>query len=114
MWRNSDRFGAPRPTRVFELGHVDHLGERLARPFCAALLPHSEQNALRCCRMLIKSSQRPVTSTGTPAASVGQLNVAASPHNIDWRWVRGHAGDPGNERADALANAGAAEFASHR
>ncbi|HYG43307.1 MAG TPA: RNase H family protein, partial [Bordetella sp.] len=23
-----------------------------------------------------------------------------------WRWVRGHAGDPGNERADALANLG--------
>jgi ribonuclease HI len=27
-------------------------------------------------------------------------------HHIDWRWVRGHAGDPGNERADALANRG--------
>jgi ribonuclease HI len=27
-------------------------------------------------------------------------------HAIDWHWVRGHAGDPGNERADALANKG--------
>ena len=27
-------------------------------------------------------------------------------HTIDWRWVRGHTGDPGNERADALANLG--------
>jgi ribonuclease HI len=27
-------------------------------------------------------------------------------HTIDWRWVRGHNGDPGNERADALANLG--------
>lgn len=27
-------------------------------------------------------------------------------HQIDWRWVKGHAGDPGNERADALANLG--------
>ena len=27
-------------------------------------------------------------------------------HQIDWHWVRGHAGDPGNERADALANRG--------
>ncbi len=27
-------------------------------------------------------------------------------HDIDWRWVKGHAGDPGNERADALANKG--------
>jgi ribonuclease HI len=29
-------------------------------------------------------------------------------HDVHWRWVRGHAGDPGNERADALANRGAA------
>lgn len=27
-------------------------------------------------------------------------------HQIEWHWVRGHAGDPGNERADALANRG--------
>jgi ribonuclease HI len=32
--------------------------------------------------------------------------VAQAGHEIDWRWVKGHAGDPGNERADALANAG--------
>ena len=29
-------------------------------------------------------------------------------HTIEWRWVKGHAGDPGNERADALANKGVA------
>ena len=32
--------------------------------------------------------------------------VAGNDHKIDWRWVKGHAGDPGNERADALANRG--------
>ena len=32
--------------------------------------------------------------------------VATGGHKIDWRWVKGHAGDPGNERADALANKG--------
>ena len=32
--------------------------------------------------------------------------VAGSGHKIDWRWVKGHAGHPGNERADALANRG--------
>jgi ribonuclease HI len=32
--------------------------------------------------------------------------VSTSGHTIDWRWVKGHAGDPGNERADALANRG--------
>jgi len=34
-----------------------------------------------------------------------RLLAAAKPHNIDWRWVRGHAGDPMNERADKLATA---------
>ncbi|MDB5946085.1 MAG: rnhA [Ramlibacter sp.] len=32
--------------------------------------------------------------------------VSQGGHTIDWRWVRGHNGDPGNERADALANFG--------
>jgi ribonuclease HI len=32
--------------------------------------------------------------------------VHQSEHRIEWRWVKGHAGDPGNERADALANRG--------
>lgn len=32
--------------------------------------------------------------------------VATGGHQIDWRWVKGHAGDPGNERADGLANEG--------
>lgn len=32
--------------------------------------------------------------------------VNMSGHTIEWCWVKGHAGDPGNERADALANMG--------
>ena len=35
-----------------------------------------------------------------------QLEAQAAQHRVDWRWVKGHAGDPGNERADALANRG--------
>lgn len=34
------------------------------------------------------------------------LDEAAKRHKVDWRWVKGHAGDPGNERADRLANKG--------
>ncbi|MDR1854414.1 MAG: ribonuclease HI [Azoarcus sp.] len=34
------------------------------------------------------------------------LDEAAARHRIDWRWVRGHAGHPENERADALARQG--------
>jgi ribonuclease HI len=32
--------------------------------------------------------------------------VAEGGHEIEWRWVKGHSGDPGNERADMLANKG--------
>jgi ribonuclease HI len=35
-----------------------------------------------------------------------RLDAAAGRHQVEWRWVRGHAGDPGNERADALAGRG--------
>ena len=40
--------------------------------------------------------------------------VATSGHHIEWHWVRGHAGNPGNERADALANRGVAEVLGRR
>lgn len=36
------------------------------------------------------------------------LDEAQSRHTIQWRWVKGHAGHDGNERADALANLGVA------
>ena len=32
--------------------------------------------------------------------------VESGGHRIDWRWVKGHSGEPGNERADDLANRG--------
>jgi len=35
-----------------------------------------------------------------------RLDEAAARHSVEWRWVKGHAGDPGNEAADALANKG--------
>ncbi len=38
------------------------------------------------------------------------LDMLASQHKIEWVWVKGHAGNAGNERADALANEGVAAF----
>ncbi|MDR6215141.1 ribonuclease HI [Paracidovorax wautersii] len=51
------------------------------------------------------------TAAGQPVKNVELWKrldelVTTSGHVIDWRWVKGHAGDPGNERADALANKG--------
>ena len=48
------------------------------------------------------------SSTGDPVKNMDlwqRLLAAAAQHRIEWRWVRGHAGDVMNERADALATA---------
>ena len=39
-----------------------------------------------------------------------QLDALVSTHMIEWHWVKGHAGHPGNERADQLANRGVDEL----
>lgn len=39
-----------------------------------------------------------------------RLDAALKQHKIEWKWVKGHAGDEMNERADALARAGMAPF----
>jgi ribonuclease HI len=41
-----------------------------------------------------------------------RLVAAMGPHEINWHWVKGHNGDPGNERADELARQGAVEAVS--
>jgi len=35
-----------------------------------------------------------------------RLDALVAQHEVQWHWVRGHTGDPGNERADQLANRG--------
>ncbi|WP_089905246.1 ribonuclease HI [Loktanella fryxellensis] len=39
-----------------------------------------------------------------------RLDAATASHEVMWRWVKGHAGHPENERADELARAGMAPF----
>ncbi|HKC28887.1 MAG TPA: ribonuclease HI [Jatrophihabitans sp.] len=54
------------------------------------------------------------TSAKKPVANADlwrALDEESGRHTIHWQWVKGHSGDLGNERADALANAGAARFA---
>ena len=51
------------------------------------------------------------TASGQPVKNVELWQrldklVQEGGHQIEWRWVKGHSGDPGNERADMLANRG--------
>ena len=53
------------------------------------------------------------TSDGKPVKNVDlwqRLDAVSGRHKIEWVLVRGHAGDPGNERADQLANRGVASI----
>lgn len=43
-----------------------------------------------------------------------RLDALSSQHDIAWIWVKGHAGHPGNERADKLANRGIDELLAKR
>lgn len=51
-----------------------------------------------------------VTAQRTPVKNADlwvELDKLRNKVTVDWRWVKGHAGHPGNERADRLANKGA-------
>jgi len=53
------------------------------------------------------------TAQGKPVKNLAlwqRLEAAQQPHRITWRWVKGHAGHPENERAHALAQKGLAPF----
>lgn len=49
------------------------------------------------------------TASGSPVKNQDlweALDAAVQAHEVRWHWVKGHAGHPGNERADGLANLG--------
>ena len=53
------------------------------------------------------------TSSGDPVKNRDlweRLHAAIQRHRIDWRWVKGHSGDPDNERVDMLARSEATRF----
>ena len=53
------------------------------------------------------------TASKSPVKNVDlwqQLDELVGKHEVTWQWVKGHAGDEGNERADELANMGVAQI----
>lgn len=53
------------------------------------------------------------TSTKKPVKNADlwrELDEAVASHQVEWHWVKGHSGNPGNERADELANRGIDEM----
>ena len=55
------------------------------------------------------------TASKAPVKNVDlwqMLDAATQQHKIEWRWVKGHSGHDGNERADQLANRGAESILS--
>ena len=58
-------------------------------------------------------SPRVKTASKSPVKNVDlwqQLDELVGKHEVTWQWVKGHAGDEGNERADELANMGVAQI----
>ena len=56
------------------------------------------------------------TATGKPVKNIDlwkALDAACARHKVEWVWVKGHAGNPGNEHADALARRGMEPFCSN-
>jgi ribonuclease HI len=76
-----------------------HTDSSYLRNGITAWLPKWKRNGWRT------SDKKPVKN----ADLWQRLEAAAARHQVVWLWVKGHAGDPGNERADALANQGMRE-----
>ncbi|MGJ0427657.1 ribonuclease HI [Methylobacter sp.] len=84
--------------------------EALTRPCTVELHIDSKYVLLGITEWMVNWKKRGwKTAAKTPVKNEDlwrRLDAAIEKHDIEWRWVKGHAGDEGNERADALANLG--------
>jgi ribonuclease HI len=107
--------GDPGPTtnNRMELMAAIQALESLSRPVLVKL--HTDSSYMRNGILTWMANWRRngwLTSDKKPVKNADlwqRLSDATKAHEVEWVWVKGHAGDPGNERADALANRGMAE-----
>lgn len=92
--------------------------EALTRPCRVALYTDSNyvrDGITKWTRGWIRNGWKTADRKPVKNADLWQALIAAeAPHRIEWHWVKGHAGHPENERADALASAAAVAQASNR
>ena len=82
--------------------------EALSRP-CEVILTTDSQYVRQGITEWIAGWKRKnwKTAAGQPVKNQDlwqRLDQAAAPHQVDWRWVKGHSGHDENERVDQLAN----------
>ena len=102
--------GAPETTNNrMELMAAIRALEALTRPMAVDLYTDSTYVRGGITEWLANWKQRNWrTASKKPVKNVDlwqRLDIAASRHQVVWHWIKGHAGDPGNERADRLARA---------
>lgn len=113
-------YGGERETtnNRMELTAVIRALEALKRPCRVALYTDSQYVRKGITEWLAQWKRRDwKTADRKPVKNVDlwrELDLVAARHDIRWHWVKGHAGHPENERADALANRGAAAQLSSR
>jgi ribonuclease HI len=107
-------FGFETPTtnnRMEMLAAISAL-EALKRPAAVALYTDSQYLRDGITKWVIawqKNGWRTADKKAVKNADLWTRLVAAmKPHEVEWHWVKGHAGHPENERADALARKGVA------
>jgi ribonuclease HI len=93
-----------------ELMAVIQALESLTRPCTVRIHTDSKYVKQGCEEWLANWKKRGwKTAAKTPVKNEDlwrRLDSAMSRHSLQWQWVKGHSGDVGNERADALANLG--------
>lgn len=115
--RESELSGSANPTtnNRMELLAAIHALEALKRPCRVRLTTDSQYVRLGITQWLPRwEANGWRTAAKKPVKNMElwrRLDEAASTHDIEWHWVRGHTGHPENERADQLAREAAARAA---